>query len=140
MSRQRPITASLLESELRFATSRSSGPGGQNVNKVNSRVTLKFDVPNSRLLTDPEKAVILAKLRSRITAGGVLAISSQEKRSQAQNRDDTIRKFDQLVARAFVRPKSRKPTQPTKASRETRLKRKKQHGEKKRRRREPPGA
>ncbi len=83
---QRKIDSALLVSEIKFQTSRSSGPGGKNVNKTNSKVTLRFDVANSFVLTEEEKEIILVKLSSRLTSEGELILSSQEKRSQLQNK------------------------------------------------------
>ncbi len=124
-----------LESEFVFQTSRSSGPGGQNVNKVNSRVELRFDIPGSALLTDGQKEVLLKKLASRLTSEGILIVASQTSRSQLNNRELAVQKLDVLL-RAALRPvKKRKPTKPTKASEEKRLQRKKQQGDKKAQRR-----
>jgi ribosome-associated protein len=124
-----------LDSEFVFQTSRSSGPGGQNVNKVNSRVELRFDIPGSALLTDGQKEVLLKKLASRLTSEGILIVASQTSRSQLNNRELAVQKLDALL-RAALRPvKKRKPTKPTKASEEKRLQRKKQQGEKKTQRR-----
>ena len=137
MSTRRSITSSLLSSELEFSTSRSSGPGGQNVNKVETKVTLKFNVAGSVILTDEEKATILAKLATRITTEGVLVLTAQEKRSQLQNKEAVIAKFDELVAKAFFKPKARKATKPSKSSREKRFTQKKQLSEKKKWRKGP---
>jgi ribosome-associated protein len=133
--RKKAPTASSLLPELQFTTSRSGGPGGQHVNKVSTKVTLKFDVRNSKLLTPEEKAQIEERLRSKLTADGVLILSSQEMRSQLANRDNVIAKFDKLVARVFAIRKKRKATKPTKASVEKRLQEKKKLSEKKRYRR-----
>ncbi|HLT82556.1 MAG TPA: alternative ribosome rescue aminoacyl-tRNA hydrolase ArfB [Cyclobacteriaceae bacterium] len=127
--------ASKLSPELRFTTSRSGGPGGQHVNKVSTKVTLKFDVRNSNLLTPEEKEIIEDRLRSKLTADGVLVLSSQEKRSQLANRENVIAKFDRVMSRAFAIRKKRKATKPTKASKEKRLQEKKMRAEKKRYRR-----
>jgi ribosome-associated protein len=137
MSTRRPITSSLLSSELEFSTSRSSGPGGQNVNKVETKVTLKFNVAGSVILTDEEKATILAKLATRITTEGALVLTAQEKRSQLQNKEAVIAKFDELIAKAFFKPKARKATKPSKSSREKRFTQKKQLSEKKKWRKGP---
>lgn len=133
--RKKAPTASSLLPELQFTTSRSGGPGGQHVNKVSTKVTLKFDVRNSKLLTPEEKAQIEERLRSKLTADGVLILSSQEMRSQLANRENVIAKFDKLVARVFAIRKKRKATKPTKASVEKRLQEKKKLSEKKRYRR-----
>lgn len=131
------ITSDHLISELVFTTSRSGGPGGQNVNKVNSKVTLLFDVQNSRILTEEQKRLISGKLASRITRDGLLMIPVQETRSQAENKVIAIRKFDFLLAKAFAKRKSRKATKPSKAAKQQRLKKKKVVSEKKKWRRRP---
>jgi len=133
----RRITSDILKSELEFTTSRASGPGGQHVNKVNSRVTLKFDIRSSSILTEEEKAVLMEKLTTRITGDGVLLLSAQEKRSQLQNKDAVIEKLDQLLAKAMLRKKARKATKPTKASAAKRVQGKKRQGEKKQWRQKP---
>lgn len=131
--------ASRLFPELKFTTSRSGGPGGQHVNKVSTKVTLKFDIQNSGLLAPEEKSVLLEKLGSKLSSDGVLVLSSQEKRSQLANRQNVIAKFDRLMARAFTSRKPRKATQPTKASVARRLSEKKKRSEKKRNRRGEDG-
>jgi len=120
-----------LVAELVFTTARSSGPGGQNVNKVNSKVMLKFDVTNSLLLSDEQKQVLLKKLASKITREGILTLTAQDKRSQLENKEAVIQKFNQLLTKAFTPTKKRKATKPTKASKQARMKSKKQHSEKK---------
>jgi ribosome-associated protein len=134
---QRPIDANLLASELIFTTSRSSGPGGQNVNKVNSKVTLNFDVSGSAILTPEEKEIISAKLSSKITQEGVLLLSSQDKRSQLQNKEEVVAKFEKFLAKAFEKKKARRATKPSKGSVRNRIKTKKQHSEKKKWRQKP---
>jgi len=134
---QRPINANLLASELIFTTSRSSGPGGQNVNKVNSKVTLNFDVIGSAILTPEEKETISKKLSSRMTQDGVLVLSAQDKRSQLQNKEEVILKFEKLLVKAFEKKKARRATKPSKGSVQNRIKTKKQHAEKKKWRQKP---
>lgn len=137
MTSQRRITTSLLGSELVFTTSRSSGPGGQNVNKVNSKVTLKWDVTQSQMITEEEKEIITNKLASRITVDGVLLITSQEKRSQLQNKEEVIIKLETLLTKAFERKKARKATKPSKGAMQSRIDTKKKNAEKKQWRQKP---
>ena len=133
---QRP-TSSLLFSEFEFLTSRSSGPGGQNVNKVNTKVTLRFDVTNSQILTIEEKEIIKQKLITRLTTENVLILTSQEKRSQLQNKESVLAKFDKLLIKAFEKKKTRKPTRPSKGAIQNRIQKKKQNSEKKKWRARP---
>jgi ribosome-associated protein len=137
MTRQRRIDASVLGRELEFTTSRSSGPGGQNVNKVNTKVTLRFDVSGSQALTADEKEILLRKLASRLTNDGVLILSSQDKRSQLQNKEGVIAKFEVLVAKSFRKKKVRKATKPSKSAVEKRITQKKRRSEKKKWRSKP---
>ncbi|MEO7992063.1 MAG: alternative ribosome rescue aminoacyl-tRNA hydrolase ArfB [Chryseolinea sp.] len=128
---QRIILASTLGNEIIFSASRSSGAGGQNVNKVNTKVTLKFDVKNSQHLNDEEKEIILKKLSTRLTNDGVLILTSQEKRSQLQNKEGVVLKMEKLLAKAFEKKKARKATKPSKGAVQERIKEKKQRSEKK---------
>lgn len=125
------VTSTFLMSELQFTTSRSSGPGGQNVNKVNTKVTLRWNVKDSALLTAEEKDLLLQKLTSKLTIHGELLISAQDKRSQADNKEETLRRLDQLLKQAFTRKKKRKATKPSKSAQQNRLEKKKKHAEKK---------
>jgi ribosome-associated protein len=136
MTTRKP-SASLLHSELEFSASRSSGPGGQNVNKVNSKVTLKLDIQNSSILTDEEKVILLSKLASRLSTEGVLILTSQDKRSQLQNKEAAMAKLDTILAKAFEKRKARRATKPSKGSVRERIKKKKQHSEKKQWRQKP---
>jgi len=126
-----------LASELTFTTSRSNGPGGQNVNKVNSKVTLKLDVANSTLLNDDQKALIKRKLATRMTKDGVLILTAQDSRSQLQNKEEVVEKLDQLLILAFTPRKARKATKPGKAATQKRINQKKQHSQKKQWRQKP---
>ena len=110
-----------LSAEFQFLTSRSSGPGGQNVNKVNSKVELRFDIQNSSLLTDDQKNILLVKLATKITSEGILSVVSQRDRSQLSNKEDAIEKLYLLIAKALKPVKPRKNTRPTKGSVERRL-------------------
>jgi ribosome-associated protein len=110
-----------LSAEFQFFTSRSSGPGGQNVNKVNSKVELRFDVQNSSLLTQEQKDLICIKLASKINDEGILSVVSQRDRSQLSNKEDAIQKLYQLLVKALTPVKPRKKTRPTQGSIEKRL-------------------
>ena len=125
------LNSSTLTKELDFTASRSEGPGGQNVNKVNSKITLRWDVTNSRIVSDEEKLAIKEKLSSFITKEGVLILTSQDKRSQLQNKEAVLQKLDWLLVKAFEVKKERKPTKPSKAAKDERIKKKKMHSEKK---------
>ncbi|HMS00217.1 MAG TPA: alternative ribosome rescue aminoacyl-tRNA hydrolase ArfB [Anaerolineales bacterium] len=116
------------ENELRFDYIRASGPGGQNVNKVATAVQLRFDVSASSL---PEgiRSRLIHLAGKRITSDGVLLIEAKQFRTQEQNREDAIQRFVELVRKATVKPKPRRKTKPTKASKEKRLQSKKQRGE-----------
>lgn len=127
----RKLSAAILLPELKFGTSRSSGPGGQNVNKVNSKVTLKFDVSSSLLLNDEEKTTLLSKLASRLSTGNVLILTSQDNRSQLQNKEAVLAKLETILAKAFEKKKKWKATKPSKGSVQQRIKEKKQRSEKK---------
>lgn len=118
-------------SELQFRFSRSGGAGGQNVNKVSTRVELVFEVQHSPSLSEHQKALIATRLASRINTAGVLTISSQESRSQWRNREIVIQKFIALLSKALKQSAPRIATKTTKASRERRLKKKKIEARKK---------
>ncbi|MFN6947064.1 MAG: alternative ribosome rescue aminoacyl-tRNA hydrolase ArfB [Cytophagaceae bacterium] len=126
-----------IEPELVFSASRSSGPGGQNVNKVNSKVTLSFDVPNSQILSEEEKEKILKALETKLTKEGVLLINASEKRSQLQNKELAIAKLDKLLTKAFEKRKKRKATRVPASVKKARIESKKKVGEKKKLRKPP---
>ena len=113
------------ETDLEFTASRSGGPGGQNVNKVSSRITLRFDVENSGALSSEQRKRIRAKLSSRISKDGVLHISSQRTRSQDLNREDVVVRFVELLREALHEEKPRVKTRATRTSQEERLREKK---------------
>ncbi|WP_245590575.1 alternative ribosome rescue aminoacyl-tRNA hydrolase ArfB [Adhaeribacter aquaticus] len=117
--------------EFEFRTSRSGGPGGQNVNKVSSKVELRFHVANSEILNPEEKILVQEKLANYITGEGYLQIICQTERSQLGNKENCIKKFYELLKKAFARQKVRKPTKPSKAARQERLSGKKMQADKK---------
>lgn len=108
-----------------FATSRSSGPGGQNVNKVNSKVELRFNVQQSNSLSDMEKQHIIVRCKNRINNDGEIIVTAQVERSQLQNKEQALKKFFMLIEAALKPVKKRKPTKPSRSSIEKRLKNKK---------------
>ncbi len=110
------------QTELVFRFSRSSGPGGQNVNKVNTKVSLSFDLLQSASLSENQKQKISEVLGKRISKDGVLTLTSGEHRSQNANRIAVIERFQSLISQALVPRKKRVKTKPSRASRERRLK------------------
>lgn len=125
------------EGELSFAASRSGGPGGQNVNKVATRITLAFDVAGSPSLTDEQKALILTRLATRISKEGVLRVVSQRHRTQGGNRRAALERFVELLRGALAEEAPRVPTRPHRASRDRRVASKKLHARLKESRRRP---
>ena len=120
-----------LHSELVFKAVRSSGKGGQNVNKVSTKVELYFDIPRSMALSDEDKTLLLTKLLNKVDKNGILKVSSQSERSQFLNKTITLKKFDDLIASAFIKRKKRVKTKPSSGSKEERLASKKIASEKK---------
>ena len=116
------------ERELHFEYIRASGPGGQNVNKVATAVQMRFDIANSALASDI-KGRLIRLAGNRVTADGVLMIEAKHFRTQEQNREDATQRFVDLIRRALIKPKPRKKTKPSAASKERRLKSKKVKGE-----------
>jgi ribosome-associated protein len=124
-----------LERECAFTAVRSSGPGGQNVNKVATKVELAFHVDRSELLTDDEKLILSDKLASKINEDGYLKISDSSSRSQSTNKENVLEKFYDTIEKALIKPKKRKPTKVPKAVKEKILLNKKKTSEKKANRR-----
>ncbi|MCF8331254.1 MAG: aminoacyl-tRNA hydrolase [Bacteroidales bacterium] len=119
------------ENEFEITAVRSSGPGGQHVNKTSTKIELRFDVDNSELLTDEEKNLLRNNLANMISRNGYLIITSQESRSQSSNRENAIKKFYQLLKQGLNKPKKRKKTNPPTEAKEKRLEEKKKHSQKK---------
>jgi ribosome-associated protein len=130
-----PNGLTLPDDELVFSTTRSSGPGGQNVNKLETRVTLAFDVGRSPSLDEGQRATILARLATRITKEGVLRVTSQRHRTQGANRAAAIERFLELVAEALEPEIPRRPTRMPAGVRRKRLEGKRKRAEVKRQRR-----
>jgi ribosome-associated protein len=117
--------------EFEFTATRSSGPGGQNVNKVNTKMELRFNVSASTLLSDYEKEIIREKMKSQLTTEGILIMNSQTERSQLQNKEKVIERFYLLINRALSPTKKRIQTKPTFTSTIKKLENKRKHSDKK---------
>ena len=125
---------SIPDEEFVFTASRSSGPGGQNVNKVSTRVTIRFDVGNSASLTDEQKRLILELLSTRANKNGVIRVSSQRYRSQFENRQAAVERLAELMRTALERKLARKRTRVPSSIRQRRIEEKKRRGQIKRER------
>jgi ribosome-associated protein len=113
------------EEELIITASRSSGPGGQNVNKVATKITLRFNIIKTTCLTDEQKDRIRHKMKNIINKKGCIVLHEETRRSQAANRTRIIEKFSSMIARALVVPKKRMPTRVSRAQKKRRLEEKK---------------
>jgi ribosome-associated protein len=118
--------------ELRFTAVRASGPGGQNVNKVASKVELRFDFERSKVLGPETKERLRALAQSRLDAEGAILIVSQLTRDRQRNLEDARQKLAELLVAAGRRPKRRRPTKPSRSAKETRLREKRRQGDRKR--------
>lgn len=128
---------SIPETSLTFTFSRSSGPGGQNVNKLNTRVTVSLDLDNCLVLTEAQKHKLHNTFKSRIDKEGVLQMSCQDHRSQHANRETVLERLAEMIAKALRPVKKRRPTKPTKGSIERRLQSKQQRAQLKKLRGKP---
>lgn len=114
-------TVQIPPADLAITAARSSGPGGQNVNKVATKIELRFNLPGTRALSEATKERLRALGRSRLDADGWLLVTSQLTRDQSRNLEDARDKLRALILRALERPTPRRPTRPTRASKERRV-------------------
>jgi ribosome-associated protein len=124
--------------ELRFSYARSSGPGGQNVNKVESKAVLRWDVARSHAVPADLRARFLARFANRITREGELVIACQRYRDRERNVADCVAKLQAMLSEVAAPPKQRRPTRPGRGARERRLEQKRRAARKKAQRRAPP--
>ncbi|MFA5297077.1 MAG: alternative ribosome rescue aminoacyl-tRNA hydrolase ArfB [Lutibacter sp.] len=125
------MNTELIIKELNFKAVRSSGAGGQHVNKVSSKIKLVFDLQNSTALNDEEKDLLLQKLKSKLTKDNILMLQSDESRSQHKNKEIAIDRFLKIIAGGLKVQKPRKATKPSKSSIHKRLEKKKKQAFKK---------
>jgi ribosome-associated protein len=120
-----------IEREFSFSASRSSGPGGQNVNKVNTRVEIRFNIMQSSVLAESEKRMILENIKRKINTAGELIVTSQSERTQMKNRERATKKLLAIISESLAEKSERKPTRPTGRSKAERLEEKRRRGMKK---------
>lgn len=128
---------SALLKEIEFQTALSGGPGGQHVNKTETKVILIWDIAQSDLFSESQKEQLKRRLASRINASGLFKLNVSETRSQLKNKKIAISAFQDLVKKALQKPKKRIKTKPSRAAKLKRLQKKKQHAEKKQQRKKP---
>lgn len=131
------MNTEIILTELSYKAVRSSGAGGQNVNKVSSKVVLTFDLKNSLAFEEEEKELALAKLKSKLTLEGILILNCDEDRSQLKNKEIVTKRFLELIKKSLVVPKERKATKIPRSVVEKRLKNKSSQSEIKQNRRKP---
>lgn len=129
------MDTSHLQPELQYQFARSGGAGGQNVNKVATKAELRFNVRQSAVLTDEERAILEEKLASKLTTEGELVLTHQTERTQLANKEKVTKKFYRLIEKAFEKPKPRKATKPSKSAVDERIATKKHKGNVKEKRR-----
>jgi len=130
-------TLAIPEEEVSFATSRSGGPGGQNVNKLETRVALRFDLAGSSSLSEEQKARLRERLATRITKEGILQVTSQRHRTQGANREAAVERFAELLRDNLREEAPRKRTRPSRAAKARRLDAKRRHSQRKKDRAAP---
>ena len=123
--------------ELSFAATRSSGPGGQHANKVSTKVEVRFHILQSTFLSDEQKQLLVTKLASKLTNESELIVTSQDSRSQSDNKEKATEKLLAIIQKALTPPKKRKPTKPSPAAKAKRLENKRKQAEKKENRKGP---
>jgi len=133
-----PPGISIPDGEFQFTFVRSSGPGGQNVNKVSTKAVLRWPAAASPSLLDPVRSRFLSRYAGRLTTGGEVVLSSQRFRDQSKNRDDCLEKLRTMLAAVAVAPRRRRKTKPSRSSVERRLTQKRQLSGRKQQRRERP--